>query len=191
MSLDFDHDTPLQKGEKPSIHRLRARAAKSAIKRYNLLPKIIKQRVDKISDPEEKIRVGLRLAEEARMEVRELAQTLLALIPTNAPPPEGKDLDIETIKFGDAKLLPIPDPDSFVAIQEEAPYPWKEAIRKQFGEDYVDDPYLNAEEIFVKEFLHKHGIANATAIQSDDDVDFVSEWAQQQSGDDGDELYLA
>jgi len=46
LSLDFDHGTKLVDGEMPSVHRLRARAAKSAIKRYHQLPDIVKSELN-------------------------------------------------------------------------------------------------------------------------------------------------
>ena len=67
---------------------------------------------------------------------------------------------------------PIPDPNNFVPSQEDAPDPWKKAIEREFGEDFVDDPYLNAEEVFVHEFLKKYGkvpsYSNMEVVEKDD-----------------------
>ena len=43
-----------------------------------------------VNDRVKRLRVGMKLAEDAQKEIRYMADTLLELIPTNAPLPEGK-----------------------------------------------------------------------------------------------------
>jgi hypothetical protein len=137
LSFDFDHDTPLKEGQEPSIHRLRARAAKSAIKRFQQIPQELKEKVDGIQDPDEKMKTGLQLMESARLEVREMVHALAELIPTNADAPKDKPFDIETLKQTDAKLLPA----SIISydIDKKDSDSWEDAILSQYTRQYDDD----------------------------------------------------
>lgn len=86
-------------GEIPSIHRLRARAAKSAIRRYNEIPNIIKDEVSRtVQDPSKRKEEERRRIVEEREKLTLIAQGFKHLIPTCAPAPEGKGLDVLSIE---------------------------------------------------------------------------------------------
>jgi len=96
LSFDFDHDTVLEKGKVPSIHRLRSRAAKSAVKRINQIIKENNARLDKIQNIKDKEKEELRLCKKLHREKKKLSKALLDLIPYDAPPPEGENREVET-----------------------------------------------------------------------------------------------
>jgi len=126
-------------GQIPSIHRLRARVAKSAIKRFQQIPQELKEKVEGIRDPDEKIQIGSKLIESARLEVREMVHSLAHLIPTNAEAPDDKPVDIETLKKTDAMLLPT----SLLTYEtdKEDDDSWEDAILSQYTLEYesIDD----------------------------------------------------
>lgn len=171
LSFDFDHATPLKKDEEPSVHRLRARAAKSAIKRLNEIPDEIEKKVQNIDSLEEQVKEGIRLAEESnKHELRHLANELITLIPIDAPPPEGKNFDIETLAQSDAQKI-FPKSEQNMITSQEKRDPWKEAIRREFGDEYVNDPYLNAEDVFVHEFMKKFRNVDSNSEEEDSCAD--------------------
>jgi hypothetical protein len=143
MSMDFDHTSPLEQNEEPSIHRLRARAAKSAIKYYNDIPEIVASENEGISDPKIKESIIRKEIQRRRDILKSDVNNLMLMLPSNAPAPEGKELEILTIKRSDLKS---------VQLNESLP------PGLQIHEDDVDDengprkngfidPYLN-DEIF-------------------------------------------
>lgn len=113
MSLDFDHDGKLNEGENPSVHRLRARAVKSAIKRYNQIPAMVDRDLEQMGESiSDRIKMKRKLVEEERMRLKRDVQRLLELIPSNAPAPEGKELDVLTMRHSEVfssgqSLLPF------------------------------------------------------------------------------------
>jgi len=171
LSFDFDHDTKLKKGENPSIHRLRARAAKSAVKRFNQIKKERKEHIDRTEDARERVKEERRMAELSKQEILYLRNELLELIPTNAASPEGKHLDIETLRQSDALKLnvPIPNSDKFIESQEK-PNSWKTRYNDA---DLVDNAYFKEDELFVKEFMKKN--SNKADNVDDIDVNFLDE----------------
>ena len=176
LSFDFDHTTPLMKGEEPCVHRLRARAAKSAIKRINEIPNEIEKKVQNIDSLEEQVKEGIRLAEESNeFELRYLANELITSIPVDAPSPKGKDFDIETLARSDADNI-FPEKEEEMIFSQEKRDPWKEAIRRDFGDEYIDDPYLNAEDVFVHEFMKKfRNVESNLNKEGDDSLDELSD----------------
>lgn len=98
MSLDFDHDSKLNEDESPSVHRLRARAVKSAIKRYNQIPAMVERDLEKMGSTNDRDRMKKKLVKEERMKLKKDVKRLLRLIPSNAPAPEGKDLDVLSMR---------------------------------------------------------------------------------------------
>jgi len=164
LSYDYDHGTKLKKGENPSIHRLRARAAKSAVTRYNQIKRDMDDANSTRDERDTKTTFtaeGSKVAVDAgRREIHYIANELLTLIPTNATSPEGKDVNIETLRLPSNTNLPTNNiggsgSSNWIESQEKPADPWKARIRKEFGEDYVDDPYFNAEELFVQEFMRR------------------------------------
>lgn len=137
LSYDFDHDTRVKCGTNPSVHQLRARAAKSAVRRVQRLynPAIARDRLDRIDDPVERRRVGAMMRQENEEEVRRLANALLELIPTNAPPPrETEPVTVEMVLQSDAGLqTSVPSMDSFVASKKVDEF--TELSHKAFAEE--------------------------------------------------------
>ena len=172
LSLDFDHSSKLNEGEAPSVHRLRARAVKSAIKRYNEIPDIVRAEFDQIyriqseggidnieggddndgtnngnnylKEDGDMVRKALeekRVTEE-RLELKKSVVQLLSLIPTNAPAPGGKPLDVLSMRQSDVDSL------SGVA---NLPFLQDADDDDDFGSDFiVKDPYLG-DDIFSDE----------------------------------------
>ena len=149
ISLDFDHDSRLLKNERPSVHRLRARAAKSVIKSFNALPRQVEYLVDNIQDQEEKVKEYNRLLMMKQKEMYLIAREISRLIPVNAPSPEGKDLDVFSMKMSEAKQF------------DSVSLPWLKDI-----EENLDDPYLSFEDAF----LHEQKAQNVDNIDEDDDL---------------------
>lgn len=82
LGFNFDHDIPLKKGTKPSLRRLQARAAKSAIRRIQLLYDSAAKELDDIPDPgvrkTKALEIGKRIEEERKF----LASRMTELVPT-------------------------------------------------------------------------------------------------------------
>jgi len=104
LDFDFDHDTRLKEGEEPSLHRLRARAAKSAVRWYNSIPDRAQEYLDSIEDLDERKTAGDELAERAGEKVESVVETLFSLIPTNAASPKEFS-KIKAISESDALSL--------------------------------------------------------------------------------------
>ena len=113
LSLDFDHNSKLNEGERPSIHRLRARAAKSAIRRYNQIPEIFE---------------GADVEKE-REKLTNSMKVFVTLIPSNAYAPEGKPLDVLSMRRSEAESL-TPQSSTLPFLNDDD------------DDDYITDPYL-------------------------------------------------
>lgn len=85
LGFKFDHNRRLEEHEKPSIRRLQARAAKSAIKRVNELydPKTVKDALKDISDRAERNRKAAEIRKQTKDEIEYLAKRLTELVPTS------------------------------------------------------------------------------------------------------------
>ena len=164
MSLDFDHDSLLSKGEMPSLHRLRARMIKSAIRRTNhLIFKEGKEKIDTIKNPKERLEVTLRIANEAEEEIKSMKETIISLIPTNAPQPEGKLLNLDTVNTSnvvrsqfsknDDNASEADDNSNSILISQEANSdPWKNDLDQEYGIQSIEYPYLDVDEEFLKDY---------------------------------------
>ena len=119
------------------MHRLRARAAKSAIKIYNSIPREVENQVRHILDERERANEYEKLVGAKRKEIIENAKSILTLIPTNAPSPEGKDLDVLSMKISEAEELDSVSLPSWLKPDESL-------------EESFDDPYLTFEDAFLK-----------------------------------------
>ena len=88
--------------------------------------------------------------------------------------PEGKDVeDIETLRVGRDLVFREPVVESskkvVVVVGEEEEREWRERIRRELGEEYVDDPYFGAEESFERKFRRRKGGGNDTVVEGTDD----------------------
>mmetsp|Transcript_32372 Transcript_32372/g.71102 ORF Transcript_32372/g.71102 Transcript_32372/m.71102 type:complete len:733 (-) Transcript_32372:70-2268(-) len=189
LSFDFDHYTSLEKGEEPSIHRLRSRAAKSAVRRCNRISEEAEEYLNTIEDPEKKLQAGVELAKERGVEVDEMADTIFNLIPTNAasPNPFSK---VQAISESEALAITgvqLPDPASMVAtIGEVSPNEHIGTDQPRVVDPFLDKEYRDefirtAKEKMRKERGHTEDFNSGGAddsISLDDDMDdeFVSDW---------------
>lgn len=103
LSFDFDHDSLLKSGEQPSVHRLRARCAKSAIKHYHEIPNLVRLEMSSLdlASPLSKTILDKEIRRR-RHQLKLSALQLMKLIPVNAASPTGKDFDILTMKKSEA-----------------------------------------------------------------------------------------
>lgn len=120
-----------------SIHRLRARAAKSAIKHFNTIPQQVEKIVQDIDNDEKRVETYNELIEVKRKEVMDIAKDIQMLIPSNAPSPEGKDLDVFSMKTSEANRL------------DAVSLPWLKNMEEDDDDFY--DPYLSFEDAFLQQ----------------------------------------
>ncbi|CAJ1930277.1 unnamed protein product [Cylindrotheca closterium] len=85
LGFNFDHSRPLEPGEKPSIRRLQARAAKSAVRRVQELynAEAASEKLDQIEDPDERDRMAKAFREKTEIDIKYLANRLTELIPNS------------------------------------------------------------------------------------------------------------
>jgi len=146
LSFDFDHNSKLEKGKSASVHRLRARAAKSAIKEYNDIAQIVEKQVQSIADDGERAVAYEKLMKEKKEDMMQVAMEISKLIPTNAPAPEGKDLDVFAMKQSEANHL---DSVSLPWLQDSS------SNKSKSNENIFDDPYLSFEDAFLYDMNRK------------------------------------
>jgi hypothetical protein len=152
--------------EAPSIRRLQARAAKSAIRRVNEIynSTLAQATLDHIVDPTERSEKAFSLRQEAEMEVNRLADRLANLIPTdNLFDVSSSDLKIEQYNSGNyiqssTHLYTLP------SLQTESP-----ALQKLFDEFIVRN--YNKSATYDIDYLNPMGIRD---LSSDDE--FIAEW---------------
>lgn len=106
LSFDFDHDSLLKSGKQPSVHRLRARCAKSAIKYYHEIPNLVRLEMSSLNlaSPLSKTILDKEIRRR-RHQLKLSALQLTKLIPINAASPTGKDFDILTMKKSEATSI--------------------------------------------------------------------------------------
>lgn len=87
LGFQFDHDKPLKQGEKPSLLRLQARAAKSAIRRVQQLydADLAREELNAISDANKRSKRASEMRKETEEEIEHLAQRMLDLVPPLDP----------------------------------------------------------------------------------------------------------
>ena len=90
LGFNFEHDQPLEKGQQPSLRRLQARAAKSAIRRVQELynPQLAKQELADMSDPDQRNAKAKEMRKKAQEEVDFLGRRMAELLP---PPSDMSD----------------------------------------------------------------------------------------------------
>ncbi len=157
MSLDFDHDSRLRKGETPSVHRLRARAAKSVIKCFNAIPGQVEKQVANIEDENKRLHEYNSILKRKQKQMFKIAKEISLLIPVNAASPEGKDLDVFSMRMSEANQL------------DSVSLPWL----KSTSEETFDDPYLSFEDAFLYDQNQMAGDINPLTnnnVDEDDDI---------------------
>ena len=90
LGFNFEHDKPLQKGQQPSLRRLQARVAKSAILRVQQLydPQLAQQELAAMSDADQRNAKAKEMRKKAREEIDFLAKRMTELLP---PPSDMSD----------------------------------------------------------------------------------------------------
>ncbi|KAL7468766.1 hypothetical protein ACHAXS_008998 [Conticribra weissflogii] len=166
VSYDFDHFDPPSHGEEVSIHQLRARMAKSAIRRKKELDEskntelnVLRRLKDNVIAKTNRMQAKneIRLAEEVILqkygnETKRIKNSLLTLIPTNAEPPAGKEVMYENpiIAAGYVDLTVPIERKGLKATMESAPDSValvEEYVRREYGEKaagaYREDELLS------------------------------------------------
>jgi hypothetical protein len=84
LGYNFDHMRKLKDGEEPSLRKLQARAAKSAIQRVQQLydAETAMKELEGISDPKEREKKALELRKRTDDEIQCLTKKLTELVPT-------------------------------------------------------------------------------------------------------------
>ena len=174
LSFDYDHETELKPGESPSVHRLRARAAKSAIAHIRQLynPTLAQKKLESIHDPDERQKASDALRQSVKEETELLSQSLMELIPSNADAPEGTEgLEMQLLAESDIPGRVQPGA-GLVAEIGETPDLMEDMMRKEFGNDYVDDPWvqqgLRKEEISLEDLEKMKKIVKKDVYEKSD-----------------------
>lgn len=100
LNYDFDHWSDLEEEEEPSIYRLRARAAKSAIRRTQMIydSQAAQAELSAIGSMQERKRKSAAMQDEAELEIKFLADELVRLIPFNPGTDPRIDYDVKIIE---------------------------------------------------------------------------------------------
>jgi len=159
LSYDFDHfDSPANNGDEISIHQLRARMAKSAVRRKreldgtmeNELAALRRLKDDAITATntevaeEEMQFVKQEIRDRHANEVNQMRNALLNMIPTDTDAPKGTErydspimvaeyVDLQAIaptRRGELQVTKDIVPDSLIMIEEY--------VRRDFGDDAAD-----------------------------------------------------
>ena len=159
LSYDFDHfDSPANNGDEISIHQLRARTAKSAVRRKreldgtmeNELAALQRLKDDAVTATntevaeEEMQFVKQKIRDRHANEVNQMRNALLNIIPTDADAPKGTErydspimvaeyVDLEAIaptRRGELQVTKDIVPDSLIMIEEY--------VRRDYGDDAAD-----------------------------------------------------
>ncbi|KAL3793302.1 hypothetical protein HJC23_003812 [Cyclotella cryptica] len=198
LSYSFDHfDTP-PNDEQISIHQLRARMAKSAIRLKNSLDNslldelALLHRLENNVSTEKNYEIAKREMELAEQEIRgrhknkidRIKTALMTMIPTNAVPPEGTENVGSPIMIAEyVNLTASVDRRDLKASTLEAPNPLEvveDYIRKDFGEEAAEAfrereiAFRMKERNMLNELRQRHGKL------SENDEDLTSD-----SSDDG------
>jgi hypothetical protein len=146
LSFDFDHNSKLGEGQSPSVHRLRARAVKSAIKRYHEIPDDYGGDADADANEEMQIRIA-----KERAKLKKTVMRLLSLIPSNAPAPEGKPLDVLSMRQSEVASLSGVANLPFLRDDDDDDDPPEQLVDGRHV--VVKDPYLD-DDIFSSDGEH-------------------------------------
>lgn len=165
LTFKYDHTRELKNDETPSINRLRARVAKSSIKRMQQLETKLNEQVGAIEDPDEKAKLSNTMKKDLEKEQENLAKTLLELenLYRNC---EGRtsdegcenDLNISIIPRSDGGLQVVHRRDTetyrppVTATMGDKPNLFDESVRREFGDDTVQK--LKMEDIIIENRLN-------------------------------------
>jgi len=157
ISYDFDHFSSPSDGDDVSIHQLRARMAKSAVRRKRELDSAMANELNVLhrlnenvvtatnkKEVEKEMRsVEKEIRERHANEVDRMRTALIALIPTNADMPKGAerydspimvaeyvDLKAPVERPGELKATIASTPDSLTTIESQ--------VRRDFGDEAAD-----------------------------------------------------
>ena len=172
LGFNFDHMNTMNSTKPPSLRRLQARAAKSAIHRVNHIYNAERaaNELNQITDPLERQKRASDLQQEAEMEVKKLADRLTDLVPTDLSWDEpGSDLTIQQFQ-GASNLGSLTRKYRIPSIEAES-----SALRKLFDE-YISPPKTDGESYEI-DYLNPMG---ADDLSSDDE--FLIEWLKQNEG---------
>ena len=157
ISYDFDHFAP-KDGDEIDIHQLRARMAKSAVRRKKELDNTMKREVDTLHRLKESVATDMNnneaelemktvergIRERHAREVDEMRDSLLTLIPTNADMPKGTsdqyDNPIMVAEYVDLKA-PFERSTELITSIESAPDSLEiieDYVRRDFGDEAAD-----------------------------------------------------
>ena len=198
LGFNFDYTKELMPGQKPTIRRLQARAAKSAIRRVQVLydPEAKEKMLDGISDPQEREQKLRQLKRDIEEEVQYLARQLSNLVPRGSP----DDFPMSEVKifrhrkyskisdyeysaqdiFEDGLMTRIikgvKDPRKGAANDVDEKIRGKTTSRK----DSCKNPTGESEVV-------KKSAKNYTTIPTENDNEFVDAFVEQLRGEDDDD----
>lgn len=155
LGFNFDHMRTLEADEKPSIRRLQARAAKSAIRRVQELydADAASKELDNIDDPEERDRRAKALREKTAIEIKYLANRLTDLVPTSY---SGEFDDSERIdQFRDRRYKRTSSHEYTIdSLVDAVPFTGHSRKKSRDGQD-KESKHRDPEE-FDKEFMEEY-----------------------------------
>jgi predicted nuclease with TOPRIM domain len=125
LGYNFDHMSELGEGEEPTPRRLQARAAKSAVRRYNELNDAEKNLVTKMNeskDPNEREHYQKLLEKSKKKfdkEIKYLAGRLKELIPTTSTIEEFGLMDTTKFRMKPESTIRKVSPDEYRKLEED------------------------------------------------------------------------
>jgi len=176
LGFTFDHTSKLKQGEVPSVRRLQARAAKSAVKRAQQLHNAsdVKAELDSISDPEERDRRAKELRQKADEEIKHLAQRLSDLVPTDLSLDDRRRTKIEQFTYEPKDFTKTSANHEFI-LQKSPDVIRNSAVHKlveyydSIDEDTGDDSNSTAaDDEYIKEWERAQYSRGSNRTQGDD-----------------------
>jgi hypothetical protein len=169
----------LRVDETPSLNRLFARAAKSAVKRIHQLEHQNNVTLESIEDIEEKAMVAAKMGKQLHEEREYLARTLLLLQPRSDDKGSGDDIFRDELEESSKVLqfLPRSLVEKFgqpvVTLTGRTPDPFEVALEKTSGEEAVEK-YRSDEQILAqkrKDLLQKHSASVEGGVMEEESMD--------------------
>lgn len=171
----------LRENETPSLNRLFARAAKSAVKRIQQLEHQNNVTLESIEDTEEKAMVAAKMGKQLQEEREYLARTLLLLQPRSDDKGAGDDIfrDEEGESSKVLQFLPRSAVEKFgqpvVTSTGSTPDPFEVALEKTSGEEAIEKFRSDEQKLADKRkgLLQKHSVSGEDDIMEEDDNQIV------------------